>query len=245
MTSTTVSSLTTPPLNARDRLDDRRSHPGRRHVAEAADQLGEPIIAVEVTVDMTARLGDSVGEEDHAVARPQQLSRVVQLGFREQAKQSSWLPDCLNSPVRAANQGERVSCGTDPHGGNGEPRTHSGVDRGQEPRVIGGPVQQRLIQPGQDQARPGLPEGGASQRVACQRGALGRGDSLAAHVADDEPPAAAHRGKHVVEVPEDLGPASRPPGSAPPPAGQGSSAAGAAAGSAAGSGPGRHGQRLA
>jgi len=37
-----------------DRLDDRRSHLGRRQAAESADQVTEPFFAEEVAVDMTA-----------------------------------------------------------------------------------------------------------------------------------------------------------------------------------------------
>ena len=72
---------------------------------------------------------------------------------------------------------------------SGERRAHGGVNSGQEPRVIGEPVQQRLVQRGQDQARPGLPVGLRSHRITGQRGALGRRGPLATHVADHHPPA--------------------------------------------------------
>jgi hypothetical protein len=92
-------------------------------------------------------------------------------------------------------------------------RPYRGVDRGQEPRVIGRPVQQHLIQVGQDQARPGTltrqrPQGGASQR-----GAPGGRGALAAHSSDHHSPGPPNRWEHVAEVRGNLrrGPADRVP----------------------------------
>jgi hypothetical protein len=180
--------------------------PCRGHVAQAGDDVAEPVLPVDVMVNMAAGLGDAVGEQHQAVTGPQQPPRVVQVGIRQDAEHGPRQPECLHAPVRAVHQGQRVAPRADLHRGPGHGRPHRGVDRGQEPRVIGGPLQQGLIQRGQDQPRPGLAVCFRSEGVSGQRGALGRRGPLAAHVADHHPPATPDRGKDVVEVPEDLGP---------------------------------------
>ena len=46
--------------------------PRRGHIAQAGDDVAEPLLAVDVTVDMAAGLGDTVGEQHQAVTGPEQ-----------------------------------------------------------------------------------------------------------------------------------------------------------------------------
>jgi hypothetical protein len=124
-----------------------------------------------------------MGQHAEQVARPAELTHLA---------------------VRGPHQRQRVTRGADPHHGPAGDKPHRGVDRGQEPRVIGRPVEQDLIQAGQEQARPGLRAGHGAQGVAGQRGAFGGGRPLAAHVADHDSPCSPRRREHVAEIREDL-----------------------------------------
>ena len=48
--------------------------PRRGHVAQAGDNVAEPILAVDVMVNMAAGLGHAVGKQHQAVSGPQQPS---------------------------------------------------------------------------------------------------------------------------------------------------------------------------
>ena len=88
---------------------------------------------------------------------------------------------------------------------------HSPAVSGRRP--VGRPVQQHLIQVGQDQARPGLPASQGPESVAGQRGTLGGGRALSAYIADHHSPCPPGRRKHVAEIRKDRrpGPSRRVP----------------------------------
>ena len=143
----------------------------------------------------------------------------MQLRLGQHSEQVAWPAELVHPAVRGPHQRQRVTRGADPYHGPAGDEPHRGVDRGQEPRVVGRTVKQHLIQAGQKQARPGLPAGHGPEGVAGQRSALGGGRTLAAHVADHDSPRPVRRWEHVTEIPEDLrsGPArdiTRRPGPA-------------------------------
>jgi hypothetical protein len=176
-------------------LLDGLGDPRRGHAFQAGDEITEAVVAAEAAAGMVAGLGDAVGEQDQAVTSSQQHAAVMQLGMGQEPEQGSRLPGRLHAPVAAAHQRQRVPPRADPHRGSGGSRPDGGINRGQEPRVIGQPVQQGLVQGRQDDGRPGLPMCLRPQGVAGQRGALGRRDALAAHVTDHHSPAPPTEGK--------------------------------------------------
>src|SRR5450759_1524716 len=69
-------------------------------VAQAGEDVAEPVFAVDAVAGRAAGLGDAVGEQHQAVTGAQQPAGVMQAGIGQDAEQGPGPAEGLHPPVR-------------------------------------------------------------------------------------------------------------------------------------------------